>query len=198
MILGVDQQRQPIPIRFFRPEATRVTLVGGVWVQRMLAFRALALGARVVVMTADPGPWQGFGEWATGRNDRVALWNDPRPPLVPATSQQPALIINDGGMYGAQLPQPELGPWQTQVVVLRQLGADNARALQECNLVMLQRLSATEAGVAVPTLGLPEQSDHLLQTMTEDMLALLGSDADRYVWLTTTAIERQYHGPPRR
>ncbi|GAA5185195.1 hypothetical protein GCM10023322_28370 [Rugosimonospora acidiphila] len=197
LILGVDQDRRPILVRFFRPEPTKVTLVGGVWAQRLLAFRALALGARVVLITTDPGAWQGFGELATGRSDRVALWNDPRPPVVPATAEQPALIVHDTGSYGAT-PLPEPRPWQTQMVVLRQLGADNARALQDCHLLIMQRLAAPEASVAVPALGLPEQSARLLQGLGEDMLALLDGEADRYVWLSPTAIERQYNGAPHR
>ncbi|HEY2673153.1 MAG TPA: hypothetical protein VGJ07_22685 [Rugosimonospora sp.] len=197
LILGVDQQRQPILVRFFRPEPTKVTLVGGVWAQRLLAFRALALGARVVLITTDPRAWHGFGELATGRSDRVALWNNPRPPVVPATAQQPALIIHDTGTYGAA-PLPEPRPWQTQMVVVRQLGADNVRALQDCHLVIMQRLAAPEASMAVTALGLRDQSTQLLQMMGEDMLALLDDGTDRYVWLTPTGVERQYNGAPRR
>jgi hypothetical protein len=196
LILGVDRQRQPILVRLFRPAPTKVTLVGGVWAQRLLAFRALALGARVVLITTDPGAWQGFGELATGRSDRVALWNNPRPPVVPATAQQPALIIADTGAYGAA-PLPEPRPWQTQLIVVRQLGADNVRALQDCDLVIMQRLAAPEASVAVQAMGLTDQNTQLLQMMGEDMLALLDGDT-RYVWLTPTGVERQYNGAPRR
>lgn len=196
LILGVDRQRQPILVRLFRPAPTKVTLVGGVWAQRLLAFRALALGARVVLITTDPGAWQGFGELATGRSDRVALWNNPRPPVVPATAQQPALIIADTGAYGGA-PLPEPRPWQTQLIVVRQLGTDNVRALQDCDLVIMQRLAAPEASVAVQAMGLTGQSTQLLQLMGEDMFALLDGDT-RYVWLSPTGVERQYNGAPRR
>lgn len=196
LILGVDQQRRPVPVRFFRPVPTRIALIGGVWIQRLLAFRALALGARIVLTTVDPGAWHGFGEWATGRSDRVALWNDPRPPVVPASAQQPALIVNDTG-HGAD-PLPEPTGWQTQLVVLRQLVPDNQHVLQNSDLVVMQRLTPAEAAVAVPALHLPERSGELLTVMGDDMLALLGGGADRYVWLTPSAAERQYHGAPRR
>jgi hypothetical protein len=197
LMLGVDYQRQPVPIRFFRPEATRVTLVGGIWAQRILVFRALALGARVIVMTGDPRPWQGLGEWATGLADRIVLWTDPRPPVAPASARQPLLILNDVGPTGIA-PKPELGAWQTQVTVLRHLGAENAHALQGCNLVMLQRLTGPEAAVAGSALNLPANGAGLLQEMTPEMLALMGSGANRYVWLAPTSVEQQYHGPPQR
>jgi len=197
LMLGVDYQRQPVPVRFFRSEATRVTLVGGIWAQRILVFRALALGARVIVMTSDQRPWQGLGEWATGMTNRIVLWNDSRPPQAPATARQPLLILNDAAAAGIA-PKAELGPWQTQVTVLRQLGADNAHALQGANLVMLQRLTAPEAAVAGSALNLPANGAELLQEMTPEMLALMGSGANRYVWLAPTSVEQQYHGPPQR
>ncbi|GAA0726636.1 hypothetical protein Drose_12115 [Dactylosporangium roseum] len=199
LLLGVDYQRQPVSIRFFRPQATRVTLVGGLWAARILVFRALALGARAVVMTGDPRSWQGLGEWATGMADRMVLWNDPRPPAVPANARQPLLVVDDAGTTGGVVtPKPQPGPWQTQVTVLRHLGPENAHALQGSNLVMLQRLSAPEAAVAGSALNLTEQGAGLLQEMAPEMLALMGSDANRYIWLAPTSIEQQYHGPPQR
>lgn len=197
LILGVDQRRAPVTIRFFRPEPTRVTLVGGVWAQRLIAFRALSLGARVVIMSSHAAAWQGFGEWATGRADRVVLWTDPRPPVVPASAEAPVLVIHELEAYGFA-PLPERTAWQTQLVAVHRLGPENAATLTDCNLLIMQRLTAAEAGIAVPTLGLPAQSGQLLQAMTDDMLALLGGGADRYAWLTPTATELQYHGAPRR
>ncbi|MEV6932783.1 hypothetical protein AB0M46_50985, partial [Dactylosporangium sp. NPDC051485] len=197
LMLGVDYQRQPVPIRIFRPEATRVTLVGGLWAQRILVFRALALGARVIVMTGDPRPWQGLGEWATGMNDRLALWNDPRPPSAPASARQPLLIVTDVSQVGFGA-RPDLGPWQTQVTVVRKLGAEHAHTLQGCDLVMLQKLSRQEAAVAGSALNLTEGGTGLLQEMTPEMLALMGGGANRYVWLSPTSVERQYHGEPQR
>jgi hypothetical protein len=192
LIVGVDYQRRPVPIRLFRPAPTRVTLVGGLWAQRILVFRALALGARVVVMTADPRPWQGLGEWATGMNDRLVLWNDPRPPAAPASPRQPLLVVAGSGTPA------QLGAWQTQIAVVAQLAPEHAHALQDVDLVMLQQLSPPEAAVAAAALNLPESGAGPLQEMTPDMLALMGGGANRYVWLAPTSVERQFHGPPAR
>ncbi|GAA4255261.1 hypothetical protein [Dactylosporangium darangshiense] len=192
LIIGVDYQRRPVPVRLFRPEPTRVTLVGGLWAQRILVFRALALGARVIVMGTDPRPWQGLGEWATGMNDRMVLWNDPRPPAAPASPRQPLLIVAPAGTPA------QLGAWQTQIAVVPQLAPELAHTLQGVDLVMLQQLSPPEAAVAAAALNLPENGAGPLQEMTPDMLALMGGGANRYVWLAPTSIERQYHGQPAR
>jgi hypothetical protein len=193
LILGADRDRQPVPIRFFRPEPTKIAMVGEMWVAQLLAFRALALGTRIVVSTVDPDQWNGFGRWATGRDDRVAVLTGERPLALAATGHQPILIIYDLGMTGPTAPAP-LGPWHTQLTLLRQLSPDGLSVVQGSHLVMLKRLSTGEATLSAGPLRLSEHSVQLLQMMEDDMIALLGGGADRYVWLTLTEVERQFAG----
>jgi hypothetical protein len=197
LILGADRDRQPVPVRFFRPEPTKIAMVGEVWVAQLLAFRALALGARIVVSTVDPGLWNGFGRWATGRDDRVAVVTGERQLALAATGHQPILVIYDLGMAGPSAPSA-LGPWHTQLTLLRQLSPDGVSVVQGSHLVMLKRLSAGEATLSAGPLRLSEQSVQLLQMMEDDMIALLGGGADRYVWLTLTKVEQQFAGRSRR
>jgi hypothetical protein len=197
LILGMDVDRKTVPVRLFRTEPTRVTLVGGVWAAQLVVFRALALGARVAVMTGDPGSWQGFGERATGQSGRVAVIHGEQPMAFSAAPQQPVMVVHDLGLVGPGTA-PELGPWQTQLTVLRRLDEPGVPSMQECHLVILQRLSLVEAALAASALRLSGQSTQLLQRMGDDMVALLGGGADRYVWLTQTGTEQQQIGTPRR
>jgi hypothetical protein len=197
LILGADRQQKPVSVRFFRPEQTRIALVGGAWAGQLVAFRALALGARVAVITSDPRTWHGFGERATGRGDRVAVFPTEQPLALAATAQQPVLVVYDLGLAGPNAPQ-SLGPWQTQLTVLRQLDQTGVPSIQDCNLVMLQRLGSAEAALAGAALRLPAPSTQFLQVMADDMIALVGDGADRYIWLSQTDVERQYAGAPRR
>jgi hypothetical protein len=197
LILGADRDRRPVPIRMFRPEPTRTTLVGGAWAGQLLAFRALALGARVVVLTVEPALWNGMGERATGRGDRMGVLAGERPIAVTGTAQQPILVIYDLGLLGPTAPAPP-GRWQTQLTILRRLDESGVPVLQETQLVMLQRLGGTEAALAGAALRLSSQSVRLLQVMEDDMLALLGGGADRYVWVAQTDLERRHTGAPRR
>jgi hypothetical protein len=80
------------------------------------------------------------------------------------------------------------------VTLLRQLDPAGIPALHNCHLVMLKRLTSTEATTAAGALRLSDQSTQLLQIMEGDMMALLGGGADRYVWLTLTSVERQFAG----
>ncbi|WP_345631607.1 hypothetical protein [Rugosimonospora acidiphila] len=197
LILGADVDQRPVPVRFFRPEPTRVTMVGGAWAAQLVVFRALAFGANAVVLTGDPGAWHGFGERATGRPDRVSVLHGERPVSTEGTAQQPVLVVYDLGTAGPSA-SVDLGPWQTQLTVLRQLDERGVPALQEGQLVMMQRLAFGEATLAATALRLTGESTQLLQQMEDEMLALIGGGADRYVWISPTGVERQQGGPARR
>ncbi|MGH3682515.1 MAG: hypothetical protein ACRDT2_19970, partial [Natronosporangium sp.] len=191
LVAGIDRYQRPVPVPWFRPEPTRISLVGDVGTGQLLAFRALALGTRVVVVTHQPDLWNGFGARTVGAADRVAVFGSERPFAVTATGQRPALVIYDLGVTGATNPPP-LGPWQTQLTILRRLDPAGVPAVQGCHLVMLQRLTEPEAATAARALRLPGQQVELIQAMTDDMLALLGGGVDRYVWLARTELEEQY------
>jgi hypothetical protein len=193
LLLGADHDQKPVPVRFFRAEPTRITLVGGVWSAQLLAFRAMALGAQVVVMTVEPQAWSGFGERAVGRADRVVVLHGEQQGSIVGTMRQPALVIHDLGVTGPTAPPP-IGPWQTHLTVLRRLDEHGVPAVQRCDLLILQRLHATEAAVAGTALRLTAQSAQLLQMMEDEMLALIGGGANRYLWLHPTAVERQFMG----
>lgn len=197
LILGADRQQRPVSARFFRPTPYRSALVGGGWAGQLVAFRALALGARVAVITADPHAWHSFGERSTGRGDRVTVLTADQSLAMPATARQPALVIYDLGLTGARAPQP-LGPWQTQLTVIRRFDQAGAAAIAECDLVLLQRLASDEAALVSDALRLSAQSVRFLQVMPDDMVALIGDGSQRYIWFAQTDVERQYTGAPRR
>jgi hypothetical protein len=112
-------------------------------------------------------------------------------------AQQPMLIIHDLGRVGPSTA-PAVGPWQTQLTVLRQLDEHGVPAVQEGELVMLQRLELSEAALAASALRLTGESAQLLQRMEDEMLALIGGGADRYVWVAPTTVERTFAGTARR
>lgn len=194
LLLGWDQDKQPVMVRLFRDEPTRVTLVGGLGISRIVAFRALALGARLAVFTSRPEIWRDFGGWATGSDDRVAVLPADHRLTVSATSLRPVLFLYDGELL-APTQRPDLGPWQTQLTVLRQLTAYGFPAIQESNLVALQRLGRDEAIAATSVLRLSGRTASWLQQMLDDMLAVLIGGTDRYLWVEPTDIERERFGP---
>jgi hypothetical protein len=69
-------------------------------------------------------------------------------------------------------------------------------SIQDCNLVMLQRLGSAEAALVGGALRLPAPSTQFLQVMADDMIALVGDGSDRCIWFSQTDVERQYAGAP--
>jgi len=197
LVLGRDQQRSLVVIRLFRPQPTSVALVGGAWAARLVTARALALGCRVVVSTANPAQWQGFGEQMTGRPDRVDVIGAEGPVPAPGTATQPVLQVIDAGPAGPQT-RPELGAWQSRLTVLPELTDAGAPAVADADLAIVQRLTEPEARAAIRAMRLaPEAAGHL-QMLHDDMFAVIGGGADHYLWVSQTPTEQAYLGPPRR
>jgi hypothetical protein len=191
--MGVDRDGHPVTVRPFHAEPTRIALVGGYWAARLLVLRALATGARAVVVTRSPAPWQAFADWAVAGHDRVRVV----PALVPheaaARPHEPTLVVEDAGGLGGPMP---LQAWQTLLTLVPRLTPETAPVLAEAQLVALQRLTADEATTATSALRLTAQTGSLVQRLEPDMLALLGGGADRYVWLSPTRTEIGHLGRP--
>ncbi|MDI6098058.1 hypothetical protein QLQ12_05510 [Actinoplanes sp. NEAU-A12] len=197
LLLGRDQRQAPVPVRLFAPDPVLVALVGGVWAAQLLIFRAFSAGVRVVVVTTEPRAWAGFGERATGQQNRLTVVGQEPGGPYSGTAQTPLLTVYDLGMTGP-MTSPPLGPWHTRLTILRQLDRPGVAALQEAGLAVLQRLGGDEATLAAAALKLPPQSGQLLQSMNDDMMALIGDGDERYLFLNQTGIEQQYVGLPRR
>lgn len=193
VVIGQDKARQPTAIRLFRPEPTRITLVGGGWAARILAFRVLGAGARVRIVTADPASWHPLAA-VGGPGLTVQPPSGEATPTVP-TSAPGALTIVDGVWDGgAGTP----GPWHTVLTVLPRLTTSNVVAVRGTDLALLQRLTADEVAVARSLWHLDEMTWTLLQEMDDEMFAVVGGSADRYVWASPTEAERRLFGPPTR
>jgi len=196
LLIGRANGGAPVALRFFRPEPTRVAAIGGWWLGRLLVFRSLALGARVVVRTSAVDQWQGLSEWATGRPDRLAVVAGNAPLTLPPASQtQPVLHVLDRVPAGNLVPDL---PWHTRLSLIHQLSQPAPSELHESDLRLVQRLTGPEVAVAESQLRISAQTAGLLPVLNADMLAVLGAGPDTCVWLTPTAGEQQCLGAPRR
>lgn len=79
LMLGRNRHGNPVVARLFRPEQTRVLLVGGVRCAQLVALRAMALGARVMVQTARPRAWEPFVRGAAVPGESIAVVPPGRP-----------------------------------------------------------------------------------------------------------------------
>ncbi|GLY64810.1 hypothetical protein [Amycolatopsis taiwanensis] len=191
--LGRDSNGVPIAVSLFRPEPVTVDLVGGAWAARLLAYRALRSGARLMVFSDQWAYWVQFGQSVTGRSDRVAVLAPDADAGVTASADAPVLCLHDTAPAPGQ-PQP----WQTRLQLHRRVAPERVAAVRDADMLLMQRLTPNEAGLIAPVLGLPPQTVGQLQTLRDDMMALITQGGNRYVWLDQVPAEVHWLGRPGR
>ncbi|MEU2249417.1 hypothetical protein [Streptomyces sp. NPDC019224] len=172
VVIGVDEEGFPAVLGLNRPSAYDITLVGGLWTAQVLALRAAATGARIVVETARSHAWASLAR-ATGDSGCVALHEVGRVPQPGASAASPVVVVRDCGMrppHGRAVP----GPWQSVVTLLPYLGAAAPGLLGKASLVGVQRVSPEEA----------EQVGHLMRLPADAVRALPALEDGATLWCT--------------
>ncbi|HEX5540045.1 MAG TPA: type VII secretion protein EccE, partial [Micromonospora sp.] len=194
LMIGTNRHGEAVSVRLFRAKATRAVLIGGVRAAQVVALRALALGARVVVQTARPAGWEPFVRGATAPGEAIVVIPPGRAVGgPPATPLRPLLVIVD---VGPVAPDPQPGPgWQAHLVVRDELTHADLDLLARADLALLQPLRPEEATLAGAALGLGASAQWLTR-IRHDMLAVVNRRALRWALLGVTPIESQLVGPP--
>ncbi|WP_406077624.1 type VII secretion protein EccE [Micromonospora sp. NBC_00858] len=196
MMVGANRHGGAVTVRLFRPESTRVLLVGGVRAAQLVALRAMALGALVVVQTARPRAWAPFVRGVGAPGGTIPLIPPGRPVADGVgTALRPLLLVVDSGPVTAEAePGP---PWRATLVVRDELTPADVDTLSRADLAVLQPLDAAEAALAGAALGLGGSAEWLTR-IRDDMVAVVNRRALRWALLSPTPIESQLIGRPAR
>ncbi|MGH3628584.1 MAG: hypothetical protein ACRDRL_14265, partial [Sciscionella sp.] len=185
------------------PAPTRIVCVGGLYLARQVALRAMATGAWVVVATARPDAWQvlanAAGKGADGRVTPLVQIRRLTPVELPRpTEDGPLLVIHDGGSTPQELFPPR-SPWQTTLYVLPYLHPQAGQTAGTADLTVIQRLPVGQAQLAARIWRIPPHLMQQLTTLADDQAVALGRGG---LWkpfkLVTTAKEKAILGPIRR
>ncbi|SCL57871.1 type VII secretion protein EccE [Micromonospora citrea] len=196
LMVGTNRHGGAVTVRLFRPEGTRVMLVGGVRAAQLVALRAMALGARVVVQTARPRSWEPFVRGVGTPGAMIPLVPPGRPVGGgPGSALCPLLVVVDAGPPPAD-PAPGAG-WRATLLVRDELTPADADALGRADLAVLQPLDPAEAALAGAALGLGGSAEWLTR-IRDDMVAVVNRRALRWALLSPTPIESQLIGRPSR
>ena len=196
LMLGRNRHGNPVVIRLFRPEQTRALLIGGVRCAQLVALRAMALGARVVVQTARPRAWEPFVRGAAVPGESIAVVPPGRPiEIAPGSALHPLLVVVDIGAVGAD-NRPGDG-WQATLVVRDEFTAADVDIASRADLLLLQPLRPDEATLVGGALGLGEVAQWMTR-IRPDMVGVVNRRAVRWAALAYTPIETQLVGPPGR
>lgn len=194
LVVGQDRDGQPVVARVFRQRPTRVGVFGNVHVVTLLAFRALAHGAQVVVVSPRPPAWAPLvraapaGPWVT-----VVPPGSPTPPS--GSVLRPSLLVEDTGV-GQSRVRHDLGAWQCGVSVEPSLTDAVGPALAACDLVVVQRAALQATAPLRDALALPVDALQWLPQMPDDVFALAAPGALRFVRVAPTQVELATFGPP--
>lgn len=202
MVIGSGMNNEPLAVSVLRPSPTRIVCVGGLYLARQLALRAMATGAWVVVATARPAAWQvlvkAAGEGPDGRPVPLVQIRRLNPVELPrATEDGPLLVMHDGGSTPQELFPPR-SAWQTTVYVLPYLHPQATAMANSADLVLMQRQPVGQAQLAGRIWRLPPPLVQQLVNLKEDQVVALGRNLWRPVRLLTTPGEKQILGPVRR
>jgi hypothetical protein len=202
MVLGSGPNNEPLSVSVLRAQPSRLVLVGGLYLARQVALRAMATGAWVVVATGRPAAWQSLtraaGEGLDGRPAPLMQICGLAPVELPRASEDaPLLVVHDGGAVPQELFPPR-STWQTTLYVLPYLHPQAEGTANNADLVLLQRLPAGQAQLAAEMWRLPAPMANHLAALTEDGVVALGPNLWLPLRLVTTPAEREILGPVRR
>jgi len=196
LLLGRGAEGDAVLMRLFRPQPTRIALIGGLWLARITVFRALALGAQVFVRTSDERRWHGLGEVAVGIPERVRVVTGGRPNIA-ARVGDPVLHVHD--VEGQRVFDLQPGDaWQTTLSISAQLTDTAADALAVADAALVQRMWAQQAVYVAARLGVDPEAASEVENLPDDTVALLSDGQVRLAWVSPTDIEQQMFGVPGR
>lgn len=192
VILGVDTDDNPVTIGLFRPEPTTVVAISGLALAQLLSFRALAVGAQILVQTPRPGAWESFvhlSAGSTGAIRQVERAGSNRS----GTPNQPQLLLIDNDSSATTQNRPG-ATFATTLTVHDQLTQWNVATLGGADMVLLQGLSLAEARLAGSALGITEP-ERALAGLPADTVVLVARKSLRVSRIVETSIEKWLIGP---
>lgn len=193
VLVGTDGHMRPTPVQLFRPRPTQVALVTSGYVARLLAVRAMAVGACVHAASSRPQNWQPVVSAAPRGQATLVMPGSPLPDGSTATA--PLLRCDDLGPSGGAL-RSDLAPWQTRVVVRDFLPASALHELRAFDLVIVQRIAAEVARPLRGLLDLPPELVEAFPGMPDDVVALLTHGRGLMVRLAPSRAETNLLGIP--
>jgi hypothetical protein len=195
LVLGHSRPQQPVVIRLFGNRPTSVGIFAAAYVARLLAFRALAVGAQVSVLTPRPAGWQALIAAAPPR--RVTVGRPGLPTPAGNSPVRPLLLCEDVGAGEATLRR-DLAAWQTQVLLRPFVTPQLIGPLRSFDLVVLQRIQPEAVYPIQLAFGLPDRTAQWFARMPDHTVAALAGGRVEFVNLVPTSTETGALGPPTR
>ncbi|HEX3814601.1 MAG TPA: hypothetical protein VHX59_17345 [Mycobacteriales bacterium] len=194
LILGANERGRPVTVAFFRSEPTVATTIGQLGLAQLIAFRALALGAQLVVATGRPSAWSTFaGAASATRAGAVEIVPPHAPPERFGSSVRPFLFVVDSDSTAAVGSTPSVSGWSTVLTVREQLTSWEAGPLGRADLVVAQSLTPVESALLCKATNLPDYQQ-AFSVLPDEAVAVITHDGVRWARTARTTLERRVIG----
>ncbi|MFG3142588.1 hypothetical protein ACGFZA_41060 [Streptomyces sp. NPDC048211] len=197
VVIGVDDEGRPAVLGLLRPTPYDVTLIGGLWTAQVLALRAAATGARIVVETGRAAAWEGLVRAAGGDGCGIALHEVGRVPPQGPSAGSPVVVVRDCGIRPPR-GRVAAGPWQSVVTLLPYLSPTASGLMEKSSLVGIQRVSPDEAEQIGHLMRLGSGETRALSTLTDGVTLWCTRRDRRFVMIQPTDAESGLLGSARR
>lgn len=187
LVIGREPDGTVISVTLFRSEPTVVAVVAGLPFVQLISFRAVALGAELLIGTSRPEAWETLVNLAAGSSGSIHMMD--RVTDVPAGSPTaPRLVVMDSEKsVGAE--SRSAGAWSTVLTVHDQLAEWNSGSLSGTDLVLVQSLSLVEARLVGGALGLAD-AERNLASLPEGTATVISRAGSRTANIVLTDIEK--------
>lgn len=197
VVIGVDGEGHPAVLGLIRPTPYDVTLIGGLWTAQVLALRAAATGARIVVETGRAAAWEQLVRATGGDGCGIALHEVGRVPPQGPSAGSPVVVVRDCGIRPPR-GRVASGPWQSVVTLLPYLSPVAPGLMEKSSLVGIQRVSPDEAARIGRLMRLGPGETRALPTLTDGVTLWCTRRDRQFVMIRATDAESGLLGSARR
>lgn len=191
LILGTDADGVPAVREIFSSEPREILAVGTIGLAKVIAFRALALGAQVWVETKRVAAWDSFIRTSAGASGAIQVVRE-FPDMTFASEDRPVLVVVDSDSSLSEEDQVGM-PWTTVLTVYAQLTPWNVSDLSHADLVIMQKLTPGEIRLSSANLR-GSGIDERLAAVSPDEISLLAGGQLQVATLALTSVERYMIG----
>jgi hypothetical protein len=169
VVVGSGRDGRPVCLRLFGPRPTTTAVIADVGLAGVLAARAGATGATLVMPAGRPGGWAGLRRYAEEVESSVRVVGATDPSAAVASFTRPVLSLRHAG--GS--PPAAAGPWRSNLLLLPDATPVALAEARAADVVVLGRIRHDEAVVVGPFLRLADDITGLLTTLPQDVLAVV-------------------------
>jgi hypothetical protein len=180
-------------VRLFRSDTVRICVASPGQLAQLIAYRALAVGAHVTVVTDTVAAWGRL----VSAVPRGPAWLTVLPTGARVTASgslaRPSLVVDATRDHQA-LPRWEQGDWQTFVSVQTTLEPSDEARLRSYDLLITQRLDESAAEVARRGFGLAKDRAGWLTQMPPGVVGVAAAGQLAFGQLSLSGMERRLFG----